>query len=114
MKQILLLFAAMCLFSCAQNSVTINSENIVSMCVTGKGPGQDAAINPYAGEASVAIVKNIGDTPFQIRHTNNNQEIIELLPIGPGEKINVQLGATDHMYFDSESPYDTKVAFKRQ
>ena len=31
-----------------------------SMIMTGKGPGQDATINPYFGEDCFAIIKNIG------------------------------------------------------
>ncbi len=37
------------------------------MCIAGKGPGQDGAINPYLGSDSIATVENLGENAFSIR-----------------------------------------------
>lgn len=68
MKQIifaLLLITGSICFSQAKTEFTFEPDQ--SMCITGKGAGQDGAINPYYGSNSTAIVKNIGETAFYVR-----------------------------------------------
>jgi len=50
------------------------------MCMLGKGPGQDATINPYAEEDfSYALVENIGTVEFQIRIESVENELRQFL-----------------------------------
>lgn len=37
------------------------------MLMRGKGQGQDGSINPYFGQDSYAIVKNLDEYPFNVR-----------------------------------------------
>lgn len=68
MKQIvctfLMITTSLC-FSQTKTEFTFKPDQ--SMCITGKGAGQDGAINPYYGSDSIAIVKNIGETAFSVR-----------------------------------------------
>jgi hypothetical protein len=38
-----------------------------SISITGKGPGQDAAENPFSGTNCCGIIENIGDNKFTVR-----------------------------------------------
>ena len=51
----------------SQTKTEFSFEPDQSMCITGKGAGQDGAINPYYGSDSVAIVENKGETNFFVR-----------------------------------------------
>jgi len=84
-----------------------------SMSITGKGKGQDAAINPYLGENCLAIVKNLGDNKFEAR-VQRNGEIVKTIVILPKEKQEIELMKGSELYFDGgilESK--AKVKFKK-
>lgn len=70
-----------------------------SMIMTGKGAGQDATINPYYGEDSYGIVKNIGERSFSIR-VQQAGKIIEEIPIEKGETKKVTLLKGYELYLD--------------
>lgn len=78
-----------------------------SMIMTGKGPGQDATINPYLGQECYAIVKNIGKLPFSIR-IQQKGKIIEEISILKGEEKKVKLLKDYELYFDPTSKGKTK------
>ena len=73
-----------------------------SMLMYGKGPGQDATINPYEGEDCYAIVQNLGMVPFSIR-IQQKGKIIETIPIQAAETKKVKLLVGHELYLDSES-----------
>ena len=55
-------------YSNSFNWTNFEITNGQSMCMIGKGKGQDATINPYADEDySYALIENIGSVEFQIR-----------------------------------------------
>lgn len=83
-----------------------------SMCITGKGPGQDGAINPYAGENCMAIVQNLGNNRFSIR-LERDGKIVEEIPINPKDAKKVRLPKGTVLYFDSSLKTKAKVDFKR-
>lgn len=83
-----------------------------SMSITGKGPGQDAAINPYAKVKSYAIVENIGKNEFSIR-VQKSGEIIEQLPIKAGTIKKVKLLVGYELYLDSELEGKATVDFEK-
>lgn len=62
---VLLVSSSVVCFSQTKTEFSLDAGR--SMCITGKGPGQDGAINPYYGSDSVAIVENKGNTNFSIR-----------------------------------------------
>ena len=73
-----------------------------SMLMTGKGPGQDATINPYDGQNCLAIVENIGNMKFSIR-VQQKGKIIETIPISKGEIKKVTLLKGYELYLDANS-----------
>ena len=89
-------------------------EPTQSMIMTGKGPGQDATINPYRGQDCYAIVKNIGKRQFSIR-VQFNGKIIEEIKIGKGEIKNVTLLKGYELYLDPNPKGIAKasVAYKK-
>ena len=100
MKTIILLFA---LNLALQFEVKAQTEFVLepsqSMIMTGKGPGQDGTINPYLGQDSYAIIKNIGKREFSIR-IQQNGKIIEEISILKGELKKVKLLKDYELYLD--------------
>jgi hypothetical protein len=90
----------------------IELGNSQSMCITGKGVGQDAAKNPYANVNSFAIVENIGANPFSIR-VQKEASIIKEIVVNPNETKKVILLKAYELYFDSEKPTKAKVSFEK-
>lgn len=100
MKTIILLFAfnlALQLEAKAQTEFVLEPSQ--SMIMTGKGPGQDATINPYFGEDCFAIIKNIGKRMFTIR-VQQNGTIIKEISIQKGDQIKVLLLKGHELYLD--------------
>lgn len=83
-----------------------------SMLMTGKGPGQDATINPYDGQNCYAIVENIGKKEFSIR-IQENGKILESIPILKGEVKKVTLLKGLELYLDSNSKAKARVNFQK-
>ena len=95
-KLILLLFIPLVSFS-----QTFELSNGQSMCMIGKGIGQDATINPYANEElSYALIENIGMVKFNIRVESIDEEIREFI-IKPKDIVVVKLYRNNILYFDS-------------
>lgn len=58
------------------------------MLMTGKGPGQDATINPYEGEDCYAVVKNLGDVLFPNVFSKRGKLLI-FFPSNPTKRLNI-------------------------
>lgn len=82
-----------------------------SMCITGKGPGQDAALNPFLKMDSYGIIENIGKNDFTIR-VQNKGNVIEQITIKPKGIKKVVLLKGYELYLDSELQGKAKVNFK--
>lgn len=80
-----------------------------SMIMTGKGPGQDATINPYFGEDCFAIIKNNGKRMFSIR-VQQNGKIIEETSILKGDKKIIKLLKGYELYLDPNPNGIAKVS----
>lgn len=63
---------------CAQTSFELSPNQ--SMLLYGKGPGQDATINPYNGQDCYAIVENFGEVPFTVR-IQQQKTIIDIIAL---------------------------------
>ncbi len=83
-----------------------------SMSITGKGQGQDAAINPYSSENSVGIIENIGENSFVIR-IQKAGAVIKMITINAMETKEVSLIKGYELYLDSELQARAKVTFKK-
>ncbi|EDP95465.1 hypothetical protein KAOT1_11096 [Kordia algicida OT-1] len=82
-----------------------------SMCMTGKGAGQDAAINPYKDGNSIAFVKNLGENVFSIR-VQYQGKIFQTRELEPGVATMIPLRQGSEMYFDSKLAAKVKLEFK--
>ena len=98
--------------SCGSKATVIDLPASQSMSITGKGPGQDAAINPFSGSNSIAEVKNVGDFPFSVRvqDAEGNYEEYQVLP---GEKKEVFLLKGYELYLDNYLKTKAKVSFRK-
>ncbi|XOV66510.1 MAG: hypothetical protein ACFHU9_12860 [Fluviicola sp.] len=111
-----LLFTIICFFvgsyaACAQVT-TIDLESSQSMCITGKGPGQDGAINPYNDGPSTAVVKNLSDDPFNVR-LQKDGVILRTIAVEGKTTKEIPLEIGEEMYFDSTMPTKVRVKFKK-
>lgn len=100
------------MLSCGTQSTVIDLPPARSMLITGKGPGQDAAINPYAGTNSIAVVRNIGAFPFSVR-VQDKEGNYEEFQVMPGEKRKVLLGKDNELYLDNYLETKAKVSFRK-
>lgn len=99
MKKILLV-SAIFIFTCGYGQ-TFEIAQGQSMCMIGKGKGQDATINPFIDDDySFAMVENIGTEDFKIRIQENNNVIRQIL-IKSREKFKLKLFKGNELYFDS-------------
>ena len=113
MKNLLCLFAFLFLIqSQSFAQYVIDLESPQSMCITGKGPGQDGAINPYINEKSIAIVKSMDKNGFEVR-IEREERIIKISKIEPNKTKEFVLEKGDVLYFDSNSKAKTSIAFKK-
>ena len=83
-----------------------------SMSITGKGAGQDAAINPYLTDDSVAVVENIGKNDFVIR-IQSKGKLVKRVTIAPNQVKEVAILKGYELYFDSELKATAQVSFKK-
>ena len=98
MKKLLILLLFIPLVSFSQTFELTNGQ---SMCMMGKGVGQDATINPYANEEfSYALIENIGTFKFNIRVESIDEERREFI-IKPKDIVVVKLFRNNILYFDS-------------
>lgn len=97
--------------SSQKSEFILNSNQ--SMSLSGKGPGQDAAINPYMNEDHIAIVKNLGKVKFSAR-VQYRGKIIQTTAIPPNETREIELKKGYELYLDSELPSKADVTFKRK
>ena len=54
-------------YAYAQEENIFKLNPSTSMLMTGKGPGQEGSINPFADQDCVAVVANLANTPFSVR-----------------------------------------------
>ena len=99
MKNLILLFALFIFaFDYAQTFEITDGQ---SMCMIGKGKGQDATINPYANkDYSYAIIENIGSVDFQVRIELIEKDARQFL-IKPNDKGVVKLYRNNVLYIDA-------------
>lgn len=97
--------------SYTQEDTVLELDDNQSMCITGKGAGQDGAINPYLGIDCAAIVKNLGDTLFDMR-VEDKEGNYKITSISPKETKKVALAVGSVLYFDSEDKAKADVTFE--
>lgn len=96
----------------ASGQNVINLDPQQSMCITGKGQGQDAAINPYLGEASIATAENTGESALSVRIQEKGNFLYEVLI--PANKVKEFRLEKDYvLYIDSTLEGQAKISFKK-
>ena len=108
---ILIMFALL-IQACSSNQTYLELTPEQSMLIIGKGPGQDAAINPYQGEKSIALVKNLEGARFNVR-IQRQGSIIDQIEVRLHETKEFILEAEDELYLDTEVNAKARVSFKR-
>ena len=109
MKKLILIFILLPLTIFGQTFEITNGQ---SMCMIGKGAGQDATINPYADEEFYfALVENIGSVEFQIRIESNSSELKQF-PVKSSGLVVLKLKKEDVLYFDSLTKEKAEVTIK--
>ena len=96
--------------STAQDIIELEPSQF--MCIAGKGPGQDGAINPYLGSDSIATVENLGENGFSIR-IQTKGKLLKRIPVGPNETKEVTLLKDQVLYFDSDKKTRVSVSFRK-
>lgn len=91
----------------------ISLDGVQSMSITGKGPGQDAAINPYKGDESIALVKNVGANPIEVR-IQKEGKIIKIQTVEPQQEKSFELGRGVELYLDSTKKSKALIDFKKK
>ena len=98
MKKVLFILLLVPLVSFGQTFELTNGQ---SMCMIGKGQGQDATINPYADEDySYSLIENIGSVEFQIRIESIEKDLKQFL-IKPNDKVVIKLYRNNILYLDA-------------
>jgi len=72
-----------------------------SMAITGKGPGQDAANNPYEGQDCLVLIENIGAVDFEVRTQQKGQKNLNTISITPGTSQTLSLPKGYELYLDT-------------
>lgn len=80
-----------------------------SMLITGKGFGQDAALNTWLGQDSVVQVQNLAEADFTARIESGNQT--RLMTVPAESHISIDLKANSALFFDSVDQARAKVSF---
>ena len=100
------------LSACVSSNSIFELSPSQSMSITGKGPGQDAANNPYSNQKSIAIIKNIGKNSFVIR-VQNKGKLIDEITLNPSHKNAIILEKDSELYLDSEFASKARLKFKK-
>lgn len=113
MKKYIFLFVMLfALQSYAQKDKTIfNLKPSQNMLMTGKGQGQDGAINPYMDGNSIAIIENLGKNSFSVR-IQYRGEIVKTFVVEANKKTKTSLRKGFELYFDTEKETTVKLEFQ--
>jgi hypothetical protein len=113
-----LLLIAVILFTTYETAAQIEFElkPSQSMSITGKGPGQDAAKNPFEGEDCLVFVENIGKVTFAAITQQKGQKYLKSTSVAPGKTERIQLPKNYELYLDttSEGTALARLSFKKQ
>lgn len=113
MRILVLIFLAFCCQREINAQTIFELDGSQSMLMTGKGPGQDATINPFQGEECYAIIKNLGDELFSVR-IQQEGEIVKIIAVKPKKKKKIKLLSGQELYLDSDTKSSTQASVSYQ
>ena len=85
----------------AQKENKFKLDPSTNMLMTGKGPGQDGSINPFAGQDCVAVVENLAKAPFSVR-IQQNGVVLRTIEIGAKDTKRIELKGSEELYIDTQ------------
>jgi hypothetical protein len=112
MKYVLVIIGIVFMQYEAMSQNTFELDPSQSMCITGKGPGQDAAINPFADSDCTAIVENKGKTPFSVRIQSKGKEV-KIITVEPKSIKECNLPKGYELYLDTDQKALAEVTFEK-
>jgi translation initiation factor IF-1 len=113
MRIVVLIVLAFCFQSEVYAQSIFELDGSQSMLMTGKGPGQDATINPFQGEDCYAIIENLGNELFSVR-IQQQGEIVKIIAVKPQKKKKIKLLSGQELYLDSETKSSTQARVSYQ
>ena len=113
MRIVVLIVLAFCFQSEVYAQSIFELDGSQSMLMTGKGPGQDATINPFQGEDCYAIIENLGNELFSVR-IQQQGEIVKIIAVKPKKKKKIKLLSGQELYLDSETKSSTQARVSYQ
>lgn len=84
-----------------------------SMLMTGKGPGQDATINPFEGEDCYVLIQNLGQELFSVR-IQYKGEVVNITYVNPSQIKKIKLLMGQELYLDPEPRKKSKASVSYQ
>ena len=85
----------------AQKENKFKLDPSTNMLMTGKGPGQDGSINPFAGQDCIAVAENLVKDPFSVSIQKNGL-VLRTIEIGTKETKRIELKGSEELYIDTE------------
>ena len=108
--QILVLFS-LYFNSFAQTIFELDGQQ--SMLMTGKGPGQDATINPFEEEDCYVLIQNLGAELFSVR-VQYKSEVVNITYVNPSQTKKIKLLMGQELYLDPEPRKRTRASVAYQ
>lgn len=110
MRKLLLITILLVCFQSKMNAQTVfEIDGSQRMLMTGKGPGQDATINPFQGEDCYAVIENLGEELFSVR-IQEKEKIIEIIKVEPKNVKKIKLLSNQELYLDGETNNKAKAS----
>ena len=85
----------------AQKENKFKLDPSTNMLMTGKGPGQDGSINPFAAQDCIAVAENLVKDPFSVSIQKNGL-VLRTIEIGTKETKRIELKGSEELYVDTE------------
>ncbi|AZQ43904.1 hypothetical protein [Nonlabens ponticola] len=108
---ILLTIISVAFMTSATAQTEFELEPTQSMIMTGKGPGQDATINPYTGQDCIAVIENIGKREFSIR-IQKQGKVIKTIAVKKGKTKKINLLKDQELYLDTQVKTRARVSYE--
>lgn len=86
--------------ACSSPKTIITFDSEQSMCIHGKGLGQDAALGPAIASPREARVKNLGNTKVSLR-IQNKMTIVNTVSLEAHSKTRIHLKSKEVLYLDT-------------
>lgn len=108
-KLLLITILLVCFQSKIYAQTVFEIDGSQRMLMTGKGPGQDATINPFQGEDCYAVIENLGEELFSVR-IQEKEKIIEIIKVEPKKVKKIKLLSNQELYLDGETNNKAKAS----